>query len=41
MKGKVTDNEHAIEGLAFADLVIFTEESLIDEKRAPVFKLAD
>ena len=38
---KGTDDEHAIEGFAFAKLVMFIEEVLIDDNMALVFKLAD
>ena len=41
MAGKSPDDEHAIEGLAFAELVVFIEEALMDDETAPVFKLAD
>ena len=41
MAGKGTDDEHAIEGLAFAELVVFIEETLMDNETTPVFKLAD
>ena len=41
MAGKSPDDEHAIEGLAFAELFVFIEEALMDDETAPVFKLAD
>ena len=41
MTNKSRGDEQAIEGLAFAELVIIIEEALIDENMDPVFKLAD
>jgi len=41
MSGKSSNDEQATEGLAFAKLVVFIEETLTDGKMAPVFKLAD
>ena len=41
MPGKSSNDEQAIEGLAFAQLVVFIEEALTDGETSPVFKLAD
>ena len=41
MSGKSSNDEQAIEGVAFAQLVVFIEEALMDGETAPVFKLAD
>jgi len=41
MSGKSSNDEQAIEGLAFAQLVVFIEEALTDNETAPVFKLAE
>ena len=41
MADKGTDDEHAIEGLAIAELVMFIEHAPIDGNIAPVFKPAD
>jgi len=41
MSGKSSNDEQAIEGLAFAQLVVFIEKALTDGETASVFKLAD
>ena len=41
MASKGTDDEHAIEGLAFAELVVCIEEALMDNETVPVLKLTD
>lgn len=32
MAGKGTDDEHAIEGFAFTELVVYIEEALIEDE---------
>ncbi|KAG0730358.1 hypothetical protein GWK47_028416 [Chionoecetes opilio] len=41
MADKNKDDEHAIAGLVFAELVVFIEEAHMDDETSPVFKLAD